>query len=274
MAISQNESGIVIGERPERLKGKVALVTGGAAGLGASIVQRFVAAGALVAVADLAFSSEDLPKGVWGKNVDVGDPKALESVVREVVSRWGKLDILVSNAAIQPHGISLEDTTPELLDLVFRTNSHAIFYGLQLAQAFLEEGGSVIHTSSFVGSIGVPNCPSYAASKASVEQLTRVGAMELASQRIRVNAVAPGLVLTPAVTSIEENPEIPFVEERTPLGGVPTPEEIAPVFEFLASDDARWITGAILPVDGGIAAGWNRYALTPPEAWKEGKWQC
>ncbi|MEM7386947.1 MAG: SDR family oxidoreductase, partial [Verrucomicrobiota bacterium] len=176
-------------------------------------------------------------------------------------------DILVNNAAIQPHGISLQDTTPELLDQVFKVNSHAVFYGIQLAFEFLVEGGRVINTSSFVGKLGVPNCSSYAASKASVDHLTRVGAMELASRRITVNAVSPGLVLTPAVTEIPENPEIPFVMKRTPLGRVPRAEEIAPLYEFLASEKAGFITGAVIPIDGGLAAGWNAYELKPPAWW-------
>lgn len=244
-----------------RLAGKIALVTGGSAGLGAAICAQFAAAGARVWVADLEPPATGSDQFI---RTDVGIPGQLEAAFAGL----GEIDILVSNAAIQPHGISLDETTPELLDRVFRVNSHAVFYGLQLAGRHLNAGGSVINTSSFVGSVGVPNCPSYAASKASVDHLTRVGAIELAPRQITVNAVAPGLMLTPAVTAISDNPEIAFMLERTPLGRIPQPEEIAPLYEFLASDDARFITGAVIPADGGVAAGWRDYELKPPVWWR------
>ena len=262
---------LIEGDRLERrLKGKVALVTGGSTGLGAEIVQRFTDSGAVVSIVDVKAPAQG---DHHFTRADVSHSEAFTAAVEAVIEDIGKLDIIVNNAAIQPHGISLEDTTPELLDKVFHINSHAVFFGLQLAKLYMEEGGSVINTSSFVGSIGAPNCPSYAASKAAVDHLTRVGAIELACKQITVNAVAPGLVLTPAVTSILNNPEVPFVEDRTPLGRAAVPSDIAPLFEFLASDEARFITGAIIPVDGGISAGWNRYDLRAPEEWADGRWR-
>ena len=244
-----------------RLAGKVALVTGGSSGLGAAICARFAAAGAQVTVADL---DAPTPDELHFIETDVADPQQLEAAFDSLA----KVDILVNNAAIQPHGITLSETTPELLDRVFQINSHAVFYGIQLAGKHMPPDSCVINTSSFVGSTGVPNCPSYAAAKASVDHLTRIGAIELAPAGIRVNAVAPGLVLTPAVTEIADNPEIPFMEARTPLRRIPQPEEIAPVYEFLASEEASFITGAIIPADGGISAGWNEYQLEAPNWWK------
>ncbi|MEM1294750.1 MAG: SDR family oxidoreductase [Verrucomicrobiota bacterium] len=255
-----------------RLDGKVALITGGASGLGREITNRFSAAGARVAVLDQRFDDTDSGDFLAIEG-DVSQKQDLEQAFEKVIDWAGQIDCLVSNAAIQPHGISLTDTTPDLLELVFKVNSHSVFYGIQLAAKFLESGGSVINSSSFVASTGVPNCPSYAASKASVDHLTRIGAIELGKRQIRVNAVAPGLILTPAVTQIPDNPEPAFMEERTPLGRAATPEEIAPVYEFLASDDARFVTGAILPVDGGVSAGWNHYDLTPPLEWVDGTWE-
>lgn len=250
----------------QRLAGKVALVTGGSAGLGAEIVRCFVSAGAQVSIADVK-APDDV--NFHYTRADITHPEAFTAAVEAVIEDIGKLDILINNAAIQPQGISLEDTTPELLDRVFHINSHSVFYGLQL----VEVGGTVINTSSFVGKIGAPNCPSYAVSKAAVDHLTRVGVLELASKQITVNAVAPGLVLEPAVTGIPSSPEIPFVEERTPLGRAAQPSDIAPLFELLASNDVRFITGAVIPVDGGLGAGWNRYDLTPPAEWVEGRWR-
>ncbi len=253
------------------LNGKVAMITGGASGLGFAIVRQFIHAGARVAIVDLVQAEND--ESALAIQGDVSKKEDLERAFQETLSWAGKIDCLISNAAIQPHGVSLAETTPELLDLVYRVNSHAIFYGLQLANEHLEPGGSVIHTSSFVGSIGVPSCPSYAASKASVDHYTRIGAIELGKKGIRVNAVAPGLVLTPAVTKIKDNPEPAFVAERTPLGRSATPDDVAPIYQFLASDAARFITGAIIPVDGGISAGWNRYDLAPPTEWVDQTWK-
>ncbi|MEM7010484.1 MAG: SDR family oxidoreductase [Verrucomicrobiota bacterium] len=255
----------------KRLTGKVALITGGASGLGLAIATRFLEAGARVAVFDL--QCEGVPSDVLSIQGDVSRKEDLERAFAEVIAWAGGIDCLVSNAAIQPHGISLSETSPELLERVFRINSNAIFYGLQLAEQHLRPGGSIIHTSSFVGSVGVPNCPSYAASKASVDHLTRIGAIELASRQIRVNAVAPGLILTPAVTQIPDNPEPAFMVERTPLGRAAKTEDVVPVYEFLASDEAAFITGAIIPVDGGVSAGWNQYDLTPPNEWVDGEWK-
>ena len=251
------------------LEGKVALITGGASGLGAEIAKQFAEAGADVSIADI----QEPESSFHFIKTDVSSLDQLTAAFEATIARAGKIDILVSNAAIQPLGVTLEDTTPELLDRVFQINSHSVFYGIQLAQKHLESGGSVINTSSFVGETGVPNCPSYAASKASVSHLTRLGSIELAKKGITVNAVAPGLVLTPAITVIPDNPEIPFVEKRTPLGRAASPAEVAPVFTFLASPAARYVTGAVIPVDGGILAGWNEYDLTPPPAWVDGIWQ-
>lgn len=253
----------------ESLAGKVALVTGGSMGLGESVARAYLEAGAKVSIVDLKAPAL---KGVHYTRADVGQLEAFTAAVEAAVEEFGRLDILVNNAAIQPHGISLEDTTPDLLDRVFRINSHAVFFGLQLARKHMAAGGTVINTSSFVGSIGAPNCSTYAASKAAVDHWTRVGALELAPKRITVNAVAPGLVMTPAVTGIPDNPEIPFVVDRTPLGRIATPADIVPLFEFLASDRSRFITGAVIPVDGGLAAGWRHYDLQAPEQWVDGQW--
>ena len=136
----------------------------------------------------------------------------------------------------------------------------------------LRPGGRIINLASFVGVIGVPGGTAYAVSKAAIVHLTKLGAIELASRRITVNAISPGTVRTPAVTEIDDNPEIPFIEGHTPLGRLIEPPEIAAAAHFLASDEAAAITGHNLCVDGGISAGWMRYDLTPPGNIQDGVW--
>ena len=109
-------------------------------------------------------------------------------------------------------------------------------------------------------------------SKAAVIQLTRLGAIELAPRRITVNAVSPGTIRTPAVTDIPDNPEIAFIERRAPLGRLGEPEEVAALYHFLASDDAAYITGQNIAIDGGLTTGWTDYDLAPPANVREGRW--
>jgi Dehydrogenases with different specificities (related to short-chain alcohol dehydrogenases) len=244
------------------LTGKVAVVTGSESGIGLAIVERFRAAGATVVGVD----RDGVPP------CDVSEESQLASALDAVVCDHGRLDILVNNAGIQPLGIDFEHLTPQLLERTFAVNVHGVAYGTKHATRLMTRGGRILNTGSFVGTIGVPQGAVYAASKATVIHLTRLAAMELASRGITVNCVCPGTVATPAVLEIPDNPEIPFVEARTPLGRLATPDEIAAAFHFLASDEASYITGAILPVDGGITAGWERYDLTPPPNVIDGKW--
>ncbi|MGA2686272.1 MAG: SDR family oxidoreductase, partial [Verrucomicrobiota bacterium] len=118
----------------------------------------------------------------------------------------------------------------------------------------------------------VPRGTAYAASKAAVVHLTKLGAIELAPRRITVNAISPGTILTPAVTRIATNPEIPFIERRTPLGRLGQPEEVAALCHFLASDEAAYITGQNIAMDGGLTVGWTEYDLVPPANIQHGRW--
>jgi NAD(P)-dependent dehydrogenase (short-subunit alcohol dehydrogenase family) len=245
------------------LEKKTALVTGGASGIGAAIVRRFLAAGVNVFSLDLTPTA---PEGATAITGDVSDESIIVGAIAQAAdaSPTGHLDILVNNAAIQPLGTSFAELTPELLTRTFSTNVLSVALGIKHAPTRMPPtGGRIISTTSFVGTIGVPNGAAYATSKAAVSHLTRCGAIELASRGITVNAVAPGTVLTPAVTDIPNNPEIPFVSKRTPLGRLAEPHEIAVAYHFLASAEAAYLTGIILPVDGGITAGWDSYDLPP-----------
>lgn len=245
------------------LQGKTAIVTGGASGIGLAIVNRFLAAGATVYSVDLTASAAP---GATALVADVSNEAAIVALLERVAAEAGCVDILVNNAGIQPLGVAFADVTERNLKRTFDVNVNGVFYGIKHAPRFMpERGGRIINTASFVGMIGIPEGTAYAVSKAAVVHITKCAAIELAPRGITVNAVAPGTVFTPAVTNIPNNPEIPFVTRRTPLGRIAQPEEIAHAFHFLASDEASYITGAILPVDGGITAGWESYDLPPPD---------
>ncbi|MEO1404523.1 MAG: SDR family oxidoreductase [Cyanobacteria bacterium J06635_1] len=245
------------------LANKIAVVTGGASGIGEAIAQRFLEAGATVYSIDL---TDTAPAGAKALVGDVSKESDIVRLFKAVAAASGRIDILVNNAGIQPLGIPFADLTEQTLRRTFEVNVHGVTFGVKHAPTFMPEtGGRIINTSSFVGMIGIPLGSAYAVSKAAVVQITKCAAIELAAKGITVNAISPGTVLTPAVTNIPDNPEIPFVANRTPLGRLAHPKEIAAAFHFLASDEAAYITGAILPVDGGITAGWEQYDLPPPD---------
>lgn len=252
------------------LGGKVAVVTGGSSGIGAAIVTRFRAAGAVVVIADRLEPPEE--KGEFVR-VDVSSEAEVSSALEAVVAKHGKLDLLVNNAGIQPLGVRFEDLTESVVRRTFDVNVNGTIWGIKHGSRLLSPGGRIVNLSSFVGLLGVPAGTAYAASKAAVAHLTKCAALELAPRAITVNAIAPGTIRTPAVEGIPDNPEIPFAESRTPMGRLGMPAEVAAAAHFLCSDEASFITGVILPVDGGIAAGWERYDLTlPSEISPDGSW--
>ncbi len=253
------------------LEDRVAVVTGGASGIGRAIVERFLAAGASVSVLDRCPGA--LPSGVDGYEVDVSDEEALASALEEIHRCHGRLDILVNNAAIQPLGVGFDEVSERLFSRTFEVNVNGVAYGIKHAARLMRKSGRIINTGSFSGLLGLPGAAVYGSSKAAVIHLTKLAAMELAPRGITVNCVSPGTVRTPAVMEIPDNPEIPFVESRTALGRLAEPEEIAGAFHFLASEEAAYVTGVVLPVDGGIAAGWERYDLVPPDNVVGGEWK-
>ena len=250
------------------LAGKSAVVTGGSSGIGRAVARRFAAAGARVLVADLRPPPEDFDF----HRADVSREGEVAELLDLARRKYGRLDVLVNNAGIQPLGVGFAALTAELLERTLAVNVHSVAFGLKHAARVLADGGRVINTASFVGMIGVPGGAAYATSKAAVIQLTRLGAIELAPRRITVNAVSPGTIRTPAVTDIPDNPEIAFIERRAPLGRLGEPEEVAALYHFLASDEAAYITGQNIAIVGGLTAGWNEYALAAPANVQEGRW--
>jgi 3-oxoacyl-[acyl-carrier protein] reductase len=151
-------------------------------------------------------------------------------------------------------------------------NVHGVAFGIKHAARTLADGGRVINLASFVGMLATPGGAAYSTSKAAVIHLTKLGAIELAPRRITVNAISPGTILTPAVTGIADNPEIPFIQRRTPLGRLGEPGEVAALCHFLSSDEAAYITGQNIAIDGGLTAGWTEYDLVPPANVQNGRW--
>ena len=250
------------------LSGKVALVTGGSSGIGQAIAERFRAAGAEVLIVDRRAPSTELEFFA----ADVSDEAEVAAAFDRCIERFGRLDIAVNNAGIQPLGVGFADLTGELLSRTLAVNVQGVAFGIKHAGRAMAEGGRVINTASFVGMIGTPGGAAYSTSKAAVIHLTRLGAIELAPRRITVNAISPGTIETPAVTQIPNNPEIPFIERRTPLGRLGQPGEVAALAHFLASDESGYITGQNIAIDGGLTAGWTEYALECPANVQGGRW--
>ena len=256
------------------IRGKAAVITGGGSGIGLAIARRFCEHGAQVMVVDRADDKRSAARGIGAlfHCADVSVEADVAGAFAAACDAFGKVDILVNNAGIQPLGLKLDDLTGPILDRTFAVNVNGVAFGLKHAGRVMADGGRVINLASFVGMIGVPGGTAYAASKAAVIHLTKLGAIELAPRGITVNAISPGTILTPAVTGIADNPEIPFIERRTPLGRLATAEEVAALCHYLASEEAACLTGQNIALDGGLTAGWMHYDLVPPANVRQGRW--
>jgi meso-butanediol dehydrogenase/(S,S)-butanediol dehydrogenase/diacetyl reductase len=238
----------------ERFAGKVAIVTGAASGIGAASAARLASEGAKVMAADLtepAAASE----AVRYMRTDVTSPGEVQALVDATVAAWGRLDILVNNA-----GTGSLAATPDMelaeWERVFAVNSTAVYLGCHAAIPHMrEQGGAIVNTASISGLYGDYAMAAYNASKGAVVNYTRALALECAPYGIRVNAVCPGLVDTPMASAAIADPvDREFWFSAIPLGRAARPEDIAAVIAFLGSDDAAYVTGVNLPVDGGITA--------------------
>ncbi len=237
-----------------RFSGKVALVTGGASGIGAAIAARLAGEGAKVLIAD-----RNAPAATSGaiRYVETDATKAddVSAAVAVALDGWGRLDILVNNAGIGAYG-ETPDMDEALWDQVFAVNIRAIYLFCRAAiPALRETGGTIVNIASISGLFGDYGMAAYNASKGAVVNYTRSLALECVRHGIRVNALCPGLVETAlSAPGLEQPGDRAHWQERIPMGRPARPDEMAAVAAFLASDDASYMTGSIVTADGGITA--------------------
>lgn len=248
-----------------QLQGKRTLVTGGAQGIGLAIAQKFVEQGARVAIADLdgpgaEVAAESLGAGSIGLALDVRSPEQVQTTIEATVAAFGGLDVMVNNAGIEVTK-PLVETTEEEFTRVFDVNVKGVFHGIKYAVPALIDagGGNIVNLSSMAGRAGAPLLGAYSASKAAVARLTETAAVELRPAGIRVNAICPGLIQTAMLdrlgAALESGTGAAFGDLTAQLQGrTATPEEVAEMAAFLASDDASFVTGSSFSIDNGAVA--------------------
>jgi NAD(P)-dependent dehydrogenase (short-subunit alcohol dehydrogenase family) len=245
----------------DRLKGKVALITGADSGIGRAVAALFAREGADIAISylcehDDAKKTKDIVEQEGRKAItipgDLGDKKFCEEVVRQTVDELGRLDILVNNAGEQHYDEDLENISEEQLKRTFQTNIFGMFFLTQAALPHLKEGASVINCTSETTYKGSPGLLDYSSTKGAILGFTRSLALNLVEKGIRVNGVAPGPIWTPLNPSGGQPPEkIPEFGKSTPMKRPGQPNEVAPSFLFLACEDSSYMTGQVLHPDGG-----------------------
>jgi NAD(P)-dependent dehydrogenase (short-subunit alcohol dehydrogenase family) len=244
-----------------RFEGRSVLVTGGGTGIGAAMAQKFAAEGAKVTVTGRREGPVKAVAAEIGGHYVAGDVSVPEDAARMVegaVSAHGGLDVLVNNAGVARYA-SLEETTDDLFDWHVAINLRGPFLMTRAALPhLLEKRGSVINVSSTLAVRGLPRASAYGASKAAVHGLTLHWAAELSPQGVRVNCICPAVVETPIFDTMMPPEQVPKMLEELksihPVGRIGQPEDVAAAALYLASDDAAWVTGTILTVDGGVTS--------------------
>ncbi|AOY78061.1 3-oxoacyl-[acyl-carrier-protein] reductase [Clostridium formicaceticum] len=243
-----------------KLKDKVAIITGAARGIGRATALKFAREGAKVVVSDRGLQNleevvaalKEINAEVLACDVDVVDRNQVQKMVDEAVGKWGKIDVLVNNAGITADNQLLK-MPEEDFDKVINVNLKGVYNCGQIAAKVMAEAGSgvILNASSVVGIYGNFGQTNYAATKWGVIGMTKTWAKELGRKGIRVNAVAPGFILTPMTEKMPEK-VLDMMRSKSPIGLLGLPEDIANAYAFLASDEARFITGIVLSVDGGV----------------------
>jgi 3-oxoacyl-[acyl-carrier protein] reductase len=255
-----------------RFNDKVAVVTGGANGIGRSVAEQFAKEGARVAIWDLADEvGEKLAseinrrnEGALYRHVDVTQTEEVDAAVEELIGEWGKIDILINNAGILRDSqlVKVKDgkiqkrMSDEMFDMVIDVNLRGVFICTRAVSPHMiqQKRGVILNATSVVGLYGNFGQTNYVASKAGVIGMTKVWARELGRYGVRVNAIAPGFIATEMVMAMPEK-ILDGMKQHTPLGRLGEPQDIADAYAFLASDQASFISGTVLSVDGGIVVG-------------------
>lgn len=255
------------GRSHKKLKGKVALITGGDSGIGRAVTYDFIKEGASVVIVYYdeetdARETADRIEELGGNYLlicgDLKDPCFAKYCVDKTIERFGKLDVLVNNHAMQFIHRSILEISHGELEFIFRNNVFSFFYLIQYALPYMKKGGSIINTTSVTAYEGNKDLIDYSATKGAIVALTRSLSLSLVEQGIRVNGVAPGPIWTPLIPSSYSAKEVETFGKKTshvPMNRAGQPCEVSPCYVFLASDDASYMTGQILHPNGGTIVG-------------------
>jgi NAD(P)-dependent dehydrogenase (short-subunit alcohol dehydrogenase family) len=243
-----------------RLKGRAAIITGGDSGIGRAIALAFAREGADVLISylneeDDAQETKRVVESAGQKCLtvpgDISDEAQCKKIVEQAAKEFGKIDILVNNAAFQMTHDSIQELSSEEFDKTFRTNIYAMFYLCKAALPQMSEGGAIINTASIQAYQPDAMLLAYASTKGAIITFTKGLSEEAIKQGVRVNAVAPGPIWTPLIPSTMPEEKVKTFGQDTPMGRAGQPAELAPVYVFLASDDSSYITGEVIGVTGG-----------------------
>ena len=250
----------------KKLDGKVAIITGAGSGIGRATALLFAQEGAKVIVADIVDKQGKEAAETIKKNggeavfvhTDVSKTEDVKNVIKEAVTRYGRLNIMYNNAGIEGQMKDTANYPEDIFDRIISVNLKGVWLGIKYAipEMLKAGGGSIISTASIAGLVGFPGLVGYCASKGGIIQITKTAALEYAKQNIRINCIAPGVIATPMVERLVQS--VPGMQEgltaSEPIGRTGKPEEIAKAALYLASDDSTFVTGTTLVVDGGFVA--------------------